>query len=76
MVHQSYVWQVKLAVPELVEKIQEDKKKAAKMEAAAHPLIPKKNTKDGFVKMMLRNGTVYEGQVIHLRNAIDSRIVI
>ena len=54
---------MKQAVPELVEKIQEDKKKAAKIEAATHPLIPKKNTKDGFVKLVFRNGHVYEGQV-------------
>ena len=64
--HQSgskNISQVKQAVPELVEKIQEDKKKAAKIEAAAQPLMPKKNTKDGFVKLVFRNGHVYEGQV-------------
>ena len=54
---------VKQAVPELVEKIQEDKKRVAKMEAAAQPLMPKKNAKDGFVKLVFRNGHVYEGQV-------------
>ena len=65
--HQSgskNISQVKQAVPELVEKIQEDKKKAAKIEAAAQPLMPKKNTKDGFVKLVFRNGHVYEGQVM------------
>ena len=50
-------------MPELVEKIQEDKKRVAKMEAAAQPLMPKKNAKDGFVKLVFRNGHVYEGQV-------------
>ncbi len=50
-------------MPELVEKIQEDKKRVAKLEAAAQPLIPKKNAKDGFVKLVFRNGHVYEGQV-------------
>ncbi len=46
-----------------MEKIQEEKKRAAKQEAAAQPLVPKKNTKEGFVKLVFRNGHVYEGQV-------------
>ena len=33
------------------------------MEAAAAPLVPKKNAKDGFVKLVFRNGHVFEGQV-------------
>jgi hypothetical protein len=61
--HTACCSQVKQAVPELVEKIQEDKKRVAKLEAAAQPLMPKKNTKDGFVKLVFRNGHVYEGQV-------------
>jgi hypothetical protein len=46
-----------------VEKIQEEKKRTAKQEAAAQPLVPKKNTKEGFVKLVFRNGHVFEGQV-------------